>query len=328
MTGTVEELVHKLEEVERLTHAGTWEMDLRTGQASWSDNFYRICGLQPGEVEPTADEGLRRIHEDDRERAAQALEDAIGSLGDYEVEKRIVRPSGEIRYVISRGRIFCDEYKNPVRIAGAFIDITEQKEAQRRIQRMNDELERKVEERTTELKALSLTDELTRLNNRRGLMHLLGRALRTSQRRRTSLVLAYFDMDGLKPINDRHGHGEGDTALRAIGAALQRVIRSSDIVARIGGDEFVAVLEDLAPPQLTALCDRVNEVLERFVRLNSKPYRISVSAGWIEYDARRHYCAAELLREADKDMYTRRRLRQSAGRCIAARYGDSVPSGG
>jgi diguanylate cyclase (GGDEF)-like protein len=107
------------------------------------------------------------------------------------------------------------------------------------------EAERRVaalQERITYLESLSVTDELTGLRNRRGFMWELARILATAKRGGPGGILMVCDLDGFKGINDRLGHGVGDEVLRQIGAILAEKTRRSDIVARIGGDEFAIVL--------------------------------------------------------------------------------------
>ncbi|MCA9917121.1 MAG: PAS domain S-box protein [Anaerolineales bacterium] len=116
-----------LKHTEQTAHVGSWEMDIATGDSLWSDEFFRICGFEPEAFEPTADKGFQIIHLDDRERASQAIEEAINSGAPYSIEKRIVRPDGEIRHVLSRGEIILGSDGKPEKIRGSFTDITERK---------------------------------------------------------------------------------------------------------------------------------------------------------------------------------------------------------
>src|SRR5262249_32660235 len=85
-------------------------------------------------------------------------------------------------------------------------------------------------------------DPLTDVLNRRGFERELKRSLAYVKRYGASAALIYVDLDGFKPVNDRHGHGAGDLVLKAIAAALLRNVRASDVVARMGGDEFAVLL--------------------------------------------------------------------------------------
>lgn len=93
-----------------------------------------------------------------------------------------------------------------------------------------------------DLRRLALVDELTGLNNRRGFLGLGEQLLRVADRSGLGVSLVYFDVDGLKAINDDHGHHRGDDALVGVAELLRRGFRTSDVVARVGGDEFCALL--------------------------------------------------------------------------------------
>lgn len=117
----------RLRKAEEVSHLGSWEMDIPNGDSRWSDEFYRICGLEPGAVPATAEEGFKLIHPDDRERAAAEVSRAIETCGYYSIEKRIVRPNSEVRYVQSVGEILTNEEGQAERLMGSFLDITERK---------------------------------------------------------------------------------------------------------------------------------------------------------------------------------------------------------
>ena len=96
--------------------------------------------------------------------------------------------------------------------------------------------------RIAELEARIDVDPLTDVLNRRGFERELKRSLAYVKRYGTSAALVYVDLDGFKPVNDRHGHAAGDAVLKAVAAALARNVRASDVVARVGGDEFAVLL--------------------------------------------------------------------------------------
>jgi len=119
----------RYKKAEQIAHLGSWEMDIKTAKAIWSDEFFRICGFEPQSFAPTAEKGFNSIHPKDQERAAKAVEKAIASGNPYNIEKRIVRPSGEVRWVRSQGEIIYDNNKQPRTLVGSFLDITESKQA-------------------------------------------------------------------------------------------------------------------------------------------------------------------------------------------------------
>ena len=129
-----------------------------------------------------------------------------------------------------------------VGIFGLSRDITQRKLAQERVQEQGRELERLA----AQLERMTLYDELTGIYNRRGFELLGTNAVASACRDRTPLCVLFLDLDNLKQINDGFGHGTGDRALVEAAAILRETIRVTDVVGRVGGDEFAAVLTGLA----------------------------------------------------------------------------------
>jgi len=120
----------RLMHAEKTAHLGSWEMNIATGKSIWSDEFFRICGYEPGNIEPSSEIAFTIIHPDDRERASKTIDNSIKTGIPYDIEKRIVRPDGAVRWVHSRGEIKYDNQKNPITLVGSFQDITERKIAE------------------------------------------------------------------------------------------------------------------------------------------------------------------------------------------------------
>jgi PAS domain S-box-containing protein len=116
-----------LQKAQSLAHVGSWEMNLKTGETIWSDEFFRICGFEPQSFVPSSEQGLQIIHPEDRQRAEQAISKAINERRNYSIEKRIVRPNGEIRFVLCQGEMVHDSNDVPSFIIGSFLDLTERK---------------------------------------------------------------------------------------------------------------------------------------------------------------------------------------------------------
>jgi len=114
-----------LTSVERTCHLGSWEFDENTLDLRCSDEFFRICGLLPQSMKMSLDIAMSLVHPDDREAARKAVQQTRQYGKPYKIEKRIVRPNGEIRYVISRGEpVF--ENGRLSKVVGSFLDVTEQ----------------------------------------------------------------------------------------------------------------------------------------------------------------------------------------------------------
>ena len=164
-----------------------------------------------------------------------------------------------------------------------------------------------------QIRAMSLTDELTGLHNRRGFFTLARQQFRVSARGRREMVLLFADLDGMKQINDRMGHGEGDVALREAAALLRRTFRESDIVARMGGDEFVVLATDTSAAGAEVMVRRLQSNLQA---LNADPARsapLSISVGVAVYDPAAPATLDELLARADAGMYRQKQGRGGGG---------------
>lgn len=156
--------------------------------------------------------------------------------------------------------------------------------------------------RILQLQALSTTDELTGLFNRRGFIDGLHRTLQAARRFGEEGVLAFIDLDNFKPINDTHGHQAGDLILRRVGELLQANVRKTDMVGRLGGDEF-AVLFVHSVHQVGR---KRAEILRQLLNNSSVLYdgvqiAIQASLGCADYDGVSQ--AEETLRKADHAMY-------------------------
>ncbi len=153
------------------------------------------------------------------------------------------------------------------------------------------------------LKTLSLRDELTGLYNRRGFITLAEQALKSAQRMGSRMLLIFGDLDNMKGINDTLGHKEGDRALIELSTILKENFRESDLIARIGGDEFVMLVLKNDETSAEKLIRRFEKAMEDH-RLQSKgPYTLSLSLGIACFDPQNPCSIDILLARADKLMY-------------------------
>ncbi len=152
------------------------------------------------------------------------------------------------------------------------------------------------------LLALSLMDEITGLYNRRRFFILAEQYIKLSLRTMKRLLLLFIDMDNLKLINDRYGHSEGDQALIDLANILKGTFRESDVIARIGGDEFV-VLSESTDGNGEIVMSRLNENIRDYNARGSRPYTLSISVGATQFDPGDPISIDELLSKADALMY-------------------------
>jgi len=169
-------------------------------------------------------------------------------------------------------------------------------------------------------RALSRTDGLTGLLNGRGLYEAAGAELARSTRYRHPLTVAYIDLDGFKEVNDRLGHARGDAVLVGAARALRRACRSTDLVGRMGGDEFVVLLpetgREAAEAALSKLRARLHEAAE------AAGARVTASIGSVSF-ARPPLDVEALVQDADRVLYAVKEGGKDSMRCLEAE--DSVP---
>jgi PAS domain S-box-containing protein len=123
----------RLEEAQRISHVGYWERDVATNRSTWSDETWRILGLSPEPRSVNLSEVQERIHPADRERREREIAEAVRGGPRYDIEYRVVRPSGEVRFVRSEGDVFRDASGQPRHLFGTLQDITERKLAEQRL---------------------------------------------------------------------------------------------------------------------------------------------------------------------------------------------------
>jgi diguanylate cyclase (GGDEF)-like protein len=162
-----------------------------------------------------------------------------------------------------------------------------------------------------ELRYLALTDDLTCLYNRRGFFAAATQHLKLARRNSESLLLLFCDVDNLKKINDNYGHAEGDMALIRIAGALEQTFRSSDILARLGGDEFVVLALESSDQSLQTMLQRLEKSLKNLRGTGCK-CELSLSVGEARFDPKHAVTLGELMVQADKAMYERKRKHQHA----------------
>jgi diguanylate cyclase (GGDEF)-like protein len=181
------------------------------------------------------------------------------------------------------------------------------------------ELEQRVHERTAaleqaneEIRRLSLTDDLTGLNNRRGFHLLADAALLAARTHGHDCALAFLDVDGLKQVNDEDGHDVGDGLITDVADVLRDVLSLSDIVGRLGGDEFAVLVSEFGDGA-AALKARLLEAFRRFNETGARHYRLAASIGVVEVPYTDISSLDQLLARADELMYEDKKAKPAAG---------------
>lgn len=150
---------------------------------------------------------------------------------------------------------------------------------------------------------LSTMDELTNLSNRRGFTLVANHYLSFNQRQKMPTSLAYFDLNRFKEINDKYGHSEGDNALQLFASVMKSSVRSFDLLARIGGDEFVALFFNSNEALAEEVISRLNINLQKVVKSLELEYQVDFSYGLIECSNDKALNIEDYMQLADNKMY-------------------------
>ena len=216
-----------------------------------------------------------------------------GETPTCQVEKRYVHRAGQIVWALNSVSLVRDADDNPGHFIFQIQDITERKRAEAALQ------------------SLSLIDELTGLYNRRGFLAVTEQHIATIRRSDKVPVILYADLDGLKEINDSLGHHEGDRALAKAAEILKDSFRTSDIVARIGGDEFVVLAAIGADESAELVVQRLQAKFTASNERRNRPYSVSVSVGVAYFGDDQTDSIEELMAQADRAMYQQKRAKRS-----------------
>jgi diguanylate cyclase (GGDEF)-like protein len=190
------------------------------------------------------------------------------------------------------------------------------KNSTRNVQNLTDALKRVVQCAVKqclldrELRSLALADDLTGLYNRRAFLTLASQQLKLSRRNAQGLLLFFVDVDNLKQINDTFGHHEGDLAILRVADTLEDCFRDSDVIARIGGDEFVVLALEASRESQEAILQRLETGLDASNARESR-YKVSLSVGVAKFDPKHPVSLGDLVSIADRMMYAEKRDRRS-----------------
>lgn len=292
-----------LKESQAVAHVGGWELSLDTGYLFWTAETYRIYDTSPEEFSPTVDAGVDTFLPSSRELLTLAMDNAIENGVDFDLELEALTTKGRKIDVRTTCHAIQESGKT-VRLRGIFQDISEQKTIQRKLELANNDLENI----NATLQLSAHYDELTELPNRTLLSDRMQQAMTKCARHKQFVAIAFIDLDGFKAINDSYGHGVGDQFLRKIAQGLHLSLRGGDTLARIGGDEFVAVIEELdSASDSHVVLRRLLEAASTELEVGGKRLKVTASIGVTFYP--QDDCSPDqLLRQADQAMYQAKQL--------------------
>ncbi|MDX1295571.1 MAG: diguanylate cyclase, partial [Sulfurimonadaceae bacterium] len=403
----LQEIKEGLIQAQELAHIGHWELNLSRNSLYWSDEVYRIFGLEPQEFGATYEAFLEHVHPDDVDLVNNAYTKSVEEKRDYELTHRVVRQDGMVRYVEERCTHDFDSDGNVTRSIGTVHDITEQRRAEeglvlagkvventtngvmitdahQHIIYVNESLSRisgyseeeligqfpsilgsgwhdsdfyermwrsidetgqwqgEVRDRKkdgelyiaelsifvlkndegTVTNYIAITDDITEKKEKEELIHNLAyydsltdlpnrvlfrqkfeAALRQAKRRESGCSLLFFDLDNFKYVNDTLGHLVGDKLLKAVGERLQKILRTDDVLCRLGGDEFTVILESVSDPvEIAHFAEKINAAVAQPFEVDNSRLYIGASIGISIYPTDGDNYTA-LVKAADTAMY-------------------------
>ena len=270
----------------RGSNDGLWDWSLAANVVHFSPRWKSMLGYQEGQIGNRPEEWFDRIHDADRERVKEEIAaHQKGLTPHFESEHRVLHKDGSFRWMLSRGVAVHDASGNTLRMAGSQTDITEGK----------------------------VSDPLTGLPNRLLFIDRVGRLIKHTKRHKDQLFAVLFlDLDGFKMINDSMGHQVGDQLLLGVASRLEKCLRATDTVARLGetftvarlgGDEFTVLLDDIKDPgDAKRAADRMMKALVPPFIFGGKEVFTSVSIG-IALSNSAYEQPEDILRDADTAMY-------------------------
>jgi diguanylate cyclase (GGDEF)-like protein/PAS domain S-box-containing protein len=288
----------RLTRVQRAARIGSWDWDIETNQLHLSEEACRIYGLPHHEADIVRDRFLKLLHPADYQRVAGTVAQALRDSQAYSIDYRITRPDGRECFVHDLAEPVADDAGRPIRVRGTVQDISEREKAE------------------SQIRMLAYHDALTGLPNRERFKEQAVDAISAARRVGTKMALIYLDLDHFKRINETLGHTAGDTVLRGVAKALTRIVRGTDIVAkvdaetsvstslaRLGGDEFTIMLTGLSRTDAAArVAKRIKDALSRPLTIHDREYVVTGSMGIATFpdDGKD---VDGLLRNADIAMY-------------------------
>ena len=274
------------------SNTGLWDWDLKSDQVYYSPEWKAQLGYQPDELRNHYNAWETLLHPDDREPTISYLSEYLTSSSndEFETEFRLRHKDGSYRWIISRGKKQYDHHGKLARLVGSHIDITERKKAEEDINR------------------LAFYDALTNLPNRRLFRDRLQQAQASSTRKGWHGGLLFIDLDDFKTLNDTLGHDVGDLLLQEVAQRLTACVREGDTVSRMGGDEFVVILQDLsqltleAAAQTKVIGEKILATLGLSYQLAEHLHTMTASIGATVFSGEQS-TMDELLKQSDIAMY-------------------------
>lgn len=285
--------------ITRHSQIGMWHFDLRKKMLYWSDDIYAMLELDPQLIAPNFHDFINKVHPDDKDLVSTRYTEKLAAGELQQLIFRVIDSHGNTRWLESKSELVTDSSNTYKRLQGTLQDITEQKAVERQLEKANADLADTVQI----LRHVAQYDVLTHLPNRALLADRMQQALLHHERTGRYVAVAFLDLDKFKAINDKHGHNIGDMLLIQVAMRMKATLREEDTISRIGGDEFVLVLGELASPEeCEPLIKRLLASLAEPISVDNLSLQVSASIGLTLFPQDK-VDAEQLLRHADQAMY-------------------------
>ena len=274
-----------LQEAQRVARLGSWNYNANTGDITWTDEIYRMLGFDPAQHPPRFEELESVFTRESWNKLVTEFYQALRSGTQYELELELVRPDGRQGWMLARGKPQRNARGEIVGVCGVAQDITKRKLAE------------------TKVVYLAYYDALTGLPNRSLVQDRLLQAIAAARRSSDMVAVLFLDLDRFKVINDTLGHATGDLLLQEVAERLRRNTREQDTVARVGGDEFLAVLNGVRDISDAAkAAERIVNTLTDTFMIQGRSLKVSCSLGISVFPQHGDECEI-LIKNADAAMY-------------------------
>jgi diguanylate cyclase (GGDEF)-like protein/PAS domain S-box-containing protein len=313
-TLTKQTLIKRLEALERLNqhlideknkettlqfgwsgNLGHWYWDIPTNTVTFNPLKAETLGYTMEEIEQpvTYQFFTSKLHPDDYDRVMNNMLNHLkGITHVYEVEYRILAKNGEYKWYYDRGSITKrDDQGHPLFLSGIVFDISESKKQEVKLYQENELLYLK-----------SITDELTGILNRRGILDHLKKVLSSSQDRPQHLSVLLLDIDWFKDVNDQYGHLVGDQILKEFAHLLTHELRETDVIGRYGGEEFLIVFPNTTKDDAHGIAERLRQTVAQYTFTHH--IQLTFSGGIYHLQGASLY---DLINQADINLYEAKR---------------------
>jgi diguanylate cyclase (GGDEF)-like protein len=262
--------------------------------------MYRIFGLEPT-FKPDAASILQLYHPDDAAALSIAALRADKSGEVFSHVARIIRPDGIVAHVETHSMTECDDAGRPLCHFGTCQDVTDRIMVMQQLE----EAQRRAEVEAGQARRLADTDQLTGLASRRKIFGELRSLVASAQHSGESVAISLLDVDKFKSINDRYGHGFGDTVLQGIAECCSRTVSSRGRVGRFGGEEFLIVLPGADEMMARTLLERLRRNIESLEWPGEPGFSVTASFGVAPFKSGAD--ESRLLQAADSALYEAKR---------------------